>query len=78
MVLDGTEGDMPKAPLDFMKRFRAVLVEEERALADRERAAQMKKHARVASELHAAGKLAEADAELRKAEALAKAPTRGK
>ena len=58
---------MAKKPPDFMKRFKAVLKEEERKIKDAKR---MKEHARKASELYAEGKVTAADRELRKAEKL--------
>ena len=56
---------MPKKRQNFIHRFRAIRVAEERAK-------QMGKHARTASELYAAGRYDEVDQELKKAEHLLK------
>lgn len=59
---------MPKKPEkrpNFMKRFRAILREEEHKLADAKR---MQEHAQKASEFYAAGRIEEAEQELQKAE----------
>lgn len=53
---------MAKRP-DMMRRFKAILAEEKRAL-------RMKEHARKASELYAEKRFDEADRELGKAERL--------
>lgn len=55
---------MPKKPEkrpNFMKRFRAILREEEHKLADAKR---MQEHAQKASEFYAAGRIEEAEQEL--------------
>lgn len=60
---------MAKRRPDFMHRFRRILREEERKIAESKR---MQTHARKASELFAAGKIEEADRELKRAERLLK------